>query len=180
MMEIRHKSNNLVAKYHYVGDRGYKYPALKIECLSHDMQFVRFKRYDGIENLRKQCFCCGELSMDVKKSLVENFDEIPECNKDIRYLKDEFYKEVMSSLHRIKNEEAWDKYNHYLNSEKWKLKRKKVFERDNYLCQACLTNEAQEVHHLTYNNIYDEPLYELISVCKRCHIKIENQKQTQK
>jgi hypothetical protein len=30
--------------------------------------------------------------MDVKKSLVENFDEIPECNKDIRYLKDEFYK----------------------------------------------------------------------------------------
>jgi 5-methylcytosine-specific restriction endonuclease McrA len=86
----------------------------------------------------------------------------------------------MSSLHRIKNEEAWDKYNDYLNSEKWKLKRKKVFERDNYLCQACLTNEAQEVHHLTYNNIYDEPLYELISVCKRCHIKIEEQKQTQK
>jgi hypothetical protein len=51
-------------------------------------------------------------------------------------------------------------------------------ERDNYLCQACLTNRAEQIHHLTYNNIYDEPLYELLSVCKRCHIKIEQQKQT--
>jgi len=179
MIEVRHKSLNLVAKYEYIGNGGYKYPSLKIECLSHDMQFVRFKRYDGVENLRKQCFCCGELSMDLKKSLVKNFNEIQECNKDIRYRKDEFYKEVMSSLFRIKNEEAWDKYNQYLNSDKWKFKRKKVLERDNYLCQACLTNRAEEIHHLTYDNIYDEPLYELLSVCKRCHIKIEQQKQAQ-
>jgi len=180
MNHIKHKSNNVIANYYYKGDAGYKYAVVEIECLSHDMQFVKFTRQDGIQNLRKQCFCCGELSMDLKRSLVENFDDIQEFNKDIRYLKDEFYKQVIVGLHRIKNEEAWDKYNEYLNSDKWKLKRKKVLERDNYLCQACLTNEAQEVHHLTYNNIYDEPLYELISVCKRCHIKIEEQKQTKK
>ena len=69
------------------------------------------------------------------------------------------------------------KYKQYLNSELWKFKRKKVLERDNYLCQACLTNKADEVHHLTYDNCYDEPLFELISVCKRCHQKIESKKQ---
>jgi hypothetical protein len=180
MMEIRHKSNNVVAKYYYKGDTGYKYAIVEIECRSHDMQFVKFTRQDGIQNLRKQCFCCGELSMDLKKSSVENFDDLREFNNDIRYLKNEFYKEVIVGLTRVKNDEAWDKYNEYLNSEKWKLKRKKVFERDNYLCQACLTNESQEVHHLTYTNIYDEPLYELISVCKRCHLKIEQQKHLRK
>jgi 5-methylcytosine-specific restriction endonuclease McrA len=50
-------------------------------------------------------------------------------------------------------------------------------ERDDYLCQACLTNKAEEIHHLTYENIYDEPLYQLIAVCKRCHDKIEAKKQ---
>lgn len=180
MNYINHKSNNVIAKYYYKGDKGYKYAVVEIECLSHDMQFVKFTRQDGIQNLRKQCFCCGELSMDLKRSLVENFDDLKEFNKDLRYLKDEFYKKVIMDLHRIKNDEAWDRYNEYLNSDKWNNKRKKVLERDNYLCQACLTNPAQEVHHLTYNNIYDEPLYELISVCKRCHIKIEEQKKLKK
>jgi hypothetical protein len=178
MNYINHKSNNVIAKYYYKGDKGYKYAVVEIECLSHNMQFVKFTRQDGIQNLRRQCFCCGELSMDLKKSLVENFDDVQEFNNDLRYLKDEFYKQVIMGLHKIKNDEAWDKYNEYLNSEKWKLKRKKVLERDNYLCQACLTNRAEQIHHLTYNNIYDEPLYELLSVCKRCHMKIEQQKQT--
>ncbi len=178
MNYINHKSNNVIAKYYYKGDKGYKYAVVEIECLSHNMQFVKFTRQDGIQNLRRQCFCCGELSMDLKKSLVENFDDVQEFNNDLRYLKDEFYKQVIMGLHKIKNDEAWDKYNEYLNSEKWELKRKKVLERDNYLCQACLTNRAEQIHHLTYNNIYDEPLYELLSVCKRCHMKIEQQKQT--
>jgi hypothetical protein len=180
MNYIKHNSNNIRAKYYYKGDGGYKYAVVEIECLSHDMQFVKFYRQDGTQNLRRQCFCCGELSMDVKKSLVKNIDEIQEFKKDIRYLKHEFYKQVIASLQKIKNDQAWDRYNDYLNSDKWRFKRKKVLERDNYLCQACLTNEAQEVHHLSYNNIFDEPLYELISVCKRCHIKIEEQKQSKR
>lgn len=180
MNYINHKSNNVIAKYYYKGDKGYKYAVVEIECLSHNMQFVKFTRQDGIQILRKQCFCCGELSMDLKKSLVENFDDVQEFNNDIRFLKDEFYKQVIIGLDKIKNDEAWHKYTEYLNSDKWKLKRKKVLERDNHLCQACLTNRAEQIHHLTYNNIYDEPLYELISVCKICHIKIEQQKQAKK
>jgi 5-methylcytosine-specific restriction endonuclease McrA len=177
MNEIKHKEKNVVAVYEFKGEGGYLYPAIEIKCLSHKMDFVKFKREDGVEMLRKQCFCCGEVSRDLKKSLVQSFNLLQECNYSIRDLKYVFLKEVRESLDKIKNQEAWDEYNQYLNSDKWKLKRKKVLERDNYLCQACLTNKAEEIHHLTYENIYDEPLYQLISVCKRCHDKIEAKKQ---
>jgi 5-methylcytosine-specific restriction endonuclease McrA len=176
MNQIRHTEKNIIANYEYKGDGGYLYPAIEIECLSHKMEFIRFKREDGVQMLRQQCFCCGEVSRDLKKSMVSNFDSLNECDYGIRDLKFEFLKQARNILDKIKNQEAWDEYNQYLNSDKWKLKRRKVLERDNYLCQACLTNEAQEVHHLTYENIYDEPLFELISVCKRCHEKIETKK----
>ena len=32
--------------------------------------------------------------------------------------------------------------------------------------------EAQEVHHKSYDSLYNEPLEDLISVCKDCHLKI--------
>jgi len=180
MNEIKHAEKKIIALYEYKGDGGYLYPVIEIKCLSHKMEYVRFKREDGIENLRQQCFCCGEVSRDLKKSLVKNFYELNECDYSIRDLKFEFLKEVRDNLDKIKNQEAWNEYDNYLNSDKWKLKRKKVLERDNYLCQACLTSKAQEIHHLTYENIYDEPLYQLISVCKRCHDKIESKKHLKK
>lgn len=59
-------------------------------------------------------------------------------------------------------------YNLYLQSYVWQNKRVKVLERDNYACVLC-GNAAEHVHHLTYDRIYDEPLYDLVSLCKRCH-----------
>jgi hypothetical protein len=60
-------------------------------------------------------------------------------------------------------------YDWYIGSNTWKLKRQRVLERDNYKCQSCLQNEASEVHHLTYSHLSNEPLFELVSVCKACH-----------
>ena len=56
-----------------------------------------------------------------------------------------------------------------MKSDKWKAIRLKVLKRDNNVCQACLEAPAQDVHHLTYCNIGDELMYELISVCRDCH-----------
>jgi 5-methylcytosine-specific restriction endonuclease McrA len=60
-------------------------------------------------------------------------------------------------------------YSEYMKSDKWKAIRLKVLKRDNNLCQACLDAPAQDVHHKTYENIGDELMYELISVCRDCH-----------
>jgi 5-methylcytosine-specific restriction endonuclease McrA len=64
------------------------------------------------------------------------------------------------------------KYYEYLTSDKWKILREKVKERDEYLCQECKIEKAEEVHHLNYDNIFNEKLSDLISVCTECHKKI--------
>jgi hypothetical protein len=64
------------------------------------------------------------------------------------------------------------KYLNHLQSPYWKNIRKKVLERDKNLCQCCKEVPAQEVHHLTYVNLGNEKLEELISYCKPCHNKI--------
>lgn len=64
------------------------------------------------------------------------------------------------------------KHQEYLKTPAWREKRKEVLERDGYMCQACLKRRASEVHHLTYDHFGDEPLFDLISVCRQCHEKI--------
>lgn len=57
----------------------------------------------------------------------------------------------------------------YLKGESWQELRRRVLERDNYLCQACLSKDAQDVHHITYANFGKEFCFELMSVCRDCH-----------
>jgi 5-methylcytosine-specific restriction endonuclease McrA len=66
----------------------------------------------------------------------------------------------------------WAKYNAYLQSPQWRAKRLKVLERDNYWCKACNEAEAVQVHHKTYEHVFDEPLFDLESVCLECHEKL--------
>lgn len=57
----------------------------------------------------------------------------------------------------------------YLKGESWQELRRRVLERDNYLCQACLNKDAQDVHHITYANFGKEFCFELMSICRDCH-----------
>ena len=60
-------------------------------------------------------------------------------------------------------------YSEYLKSPKWKTIRNKVMIRDNHTCQGCLAVRAEEVHHKTYANVGNELMYQLISLCRKCH-----------
>ena len=71
----------------------------------------------------------------------------------------------------------YKKYQDYLKSDLWKKLRDKVLERDNYLCQSCRKQPAQEVHHLRYDNLYCEPLEDLQSLCQTCHRDIHEQEE---
>jgi 5-methylcytosine-specific restriction endonuclease McrA len=66
----------------------------------------------------------------------------------------------------------WRKYTDYLKSPRWRVIRGVVLSRDKGICQACLREKATEVHHLTYVHIFNEPLFDLVSVCEDCHAKI--------
>jgi hypothetical protein len=61
------------------------------------------------------------------------------------------------------------RYLEYLKSPQWKAKRKAVKTRCAGICERCRIYLFDEVHHLTYANLYDEPLEDLIGLCKPCH-----------
>lgn len=67
-------------------------------------------------------------------------------------------------------------YNIYLQSEHWRNLRLIALKRDNYICQSCKQEKATEVHHLTYKNLGNESLDELISYCRVCHEKVHEKK----
>jgi 5-methylcytosine-specific restriction endonuclease McrA len=71
-----------------------------------------------------------------------------------------------------KNEadEEWQReYADYLRSPVWKRRAAKIMERARGVCEGCLTNQAQEVHHLTYAHVKDEFAFELVALCSSCH-----------
>jgi len=70
------------------------------------------------------------------------------------------------------------RYNIYLLSQKWKALRREALTRDGYICQYCKETEATEVHHLSYNNLENESLDELISYCGDCHKKVHDKVKT--
>lgn len=152
------------------------------DCTGCNIVFVKKEKSNGDFMLKKQCFKCGQ---SIGKTSYK-FDDVGGIDK-VKILPD-FDQSLEDGYWRKKQEdrreelkierENWRKdfftqYNIYLNSSKWKLKRQKVLERDGYKCQACFTRKATEVHHKSYEFVYNEPLFDLVSVCKPCHEKIE-------
>lgn len=69
---------------------------------------------------------------------------------------------------------SW-KYENYLVSKDWKDKRALVLERDKNTCKMCkfsFNRSSLEVHHITYKNLFHEPLADLVTLCKKCHKQI--------
>jgi len=66
-------------------------------------------------------------------------------------------------------------YEKYRESPEWQVRRRAVLKRDNYICQQCkATDVPLEVHHVTYENIGEEPIEDLVSLCRICHQNIHD------
>lgn len=62
-----------------------------------------------------------------------------------------------------------NKYSDYLKSSKWRKKRLEVLDRDEHKCRMCPNNSLLQIHHITYDRIFNEDLKDLITLCKKCH-----------
>lgn len=60
-------------------------------------------------------------------------------------------------------------YQKYLCSREWAVRKRAVHERAGGICERCRLNPIDFVHHLTYANIYNEPLTDLEGWCRSCH-----------
>lgn len=62
-----------------------------------------------------------------------------------------------------------DAYLAYLQTSIWKEKKELVHKRDGYACVDCGNTKHLDCHHLTYENLGDESLDELVTLCRSCH-----------
>lgn len=150
-------------------------------CCRKPYQIVTIdKQAENNISIYKQCIYCG--GADRRKKLKhKEFSDL---------IRDEFSLSNFENwTEKRSNEKKWlffttknanyrnskyYKYISYLSSAEWKEKRELVFKRDKNICQLCKTKTADQVHHLTYENLYHEPLEDLISVCYDCHFAYHN------
>lgn len=146
-----------------------------------DKRELRYKK-DSLGRLSyvMQCLCCGVAATSaLKHSFAQDKTFILPFDED---LADSYFKQRRERYEQLCNEENtkhtnketdwFTKYNNYLRSPEWQARRQKVLIRDKYLCQACLEKNATQVHHLSYDHVFNEPLFELVAVCKECHDKL--------
>ena len=172
-----------------VKDDGRSFQYLIAYCPHDDKaDVVRTKSANGLPLFRWRCRTCTKLFAVVSRADVLRTStpwfELPD--DEISY--DEYAEEVQRHVRAAneRNREKWlqesqqqrnteqqqrnIEYQQYLQTPAWRLKRDAVMKRDNRLCQGCLKNQATEVHHLTYDRIFDEMLFDLVAICRDCHI----------
>lgn len=149
-----------------------QYDIITIDRKSHELFF-----------LYRQCINCGGSTNRTKPLSSKKYGN--EIRREFDYGSFDRWKESVSSekeqLSRAKKNfnffnSPYYKYVLYLNSPEWKAKRELVFKRDNCKCQKCKIEIADDVHHLTYENLGNEKLSELLSICRECHKKIHKMK----
>ena len=62
-------------------------------------------------------------------------------------------------------------YHAYLQTEAWLVRRKLALAAAGYRCQLCNGTVGLNVHHRTYDHIYNETLADLTVLCGACHSK---------
>lgn len=150
----------------------------------HANQALRFKtNAASVRMYVYQCTDCGrKVGSWVKKSEIDEstatpFDEQAwdaAMRRDSEEWTNRFQENRADAQLRMRFKQAqWRaKYESHLRSEKWRDICRRVAERDKGLCQGCRQRSGVHVHHLTYDRMGDEMLFDLVLVCRECHEKI--------
>lgn len=157
-------------------DCGHAWHARIDDCCRRPFPIVTILRYDPSRfSLYHQCLNCGgayktkHLKAKIyNKEIRAEFNEwrFDEWKKYRNEESDQIYEGIKYTNYTLSKTY---KYHQYLFSDEWKEKRDKVMDRDNHLCQCCKTAKAEDVHHLTYDNLFNEPLEDLLALCRLCH-----------
>lgn len=166
-------------------DRPWQVVDREFSCDHAQTQFVKYVQINGVVVVRKQCLRCGKSLGNVAKNgfdvdslpfFDQNRAESWQTKRQNRFNEIwEQQREAEAAKQQQEAQEWWREYNQYLKTQQWHTLRRKVLERDNNLCQACLTRPASQVHHLRYelyNLLGQSAAFECVAICYQCHVKI--------
>lgn len=67
-------------------------------------------------------------------------------------------------------------YNEYMKSDKWFIRKQRLFRKRGYVCEMCAATWPLEVHHLNYDRLGHELDDDLLIVCTSCHPKADRKR----
>lgn len=147
------------------------------ECDHSRWEYRRQEAVNGSEHFYKQCLVCGQRKR-VKKDEIHptrraEAGEVDDGIADAwtRHLRSEVERRLDARRHAEKEE--WDTwYAQYLETSEWKHRRQLVLKRASGICEGCGEAMAAVVHHLTYDRVGHEMLYDLVALCRNCHDRV--------
>jgi 5-methylcytosine-specific restriction endonuclease McrA len=66
-------------------------------------------------------------------------------------------------------------YDEHMKSDYWRKIRFQAFQRDKHKCRHCGSGMNLVCHHITYENLGNESLDDLLTLCKRCHYNVHQE-----
>jgi DNA-directed RNA polymerase subunit M/transcription elongation factor TFIIS len=146
---------------------------------NHDYLITKREMKNGALSFWLQCPKCGHAPSAVSKSKL-SYEQIANAKRFDSDGPEKFYRKYHEyglayddAKKQTFEAEWWAWYEKYLLSPIWIEKREQVLERDNGICKACGKEKAKQVHHLTYEHVGSEYLFELIAVCMNCHLSMK-------
>jgi hypothetical protein len=142
----------------------------RYNCRHEHSRLVRKTIANGTTQFRNQCTRCGDLfGSPLKHELAP--PGTPQVDLGLEeHRRCEIRQACIRAIQRHNEWHRW--YDSYLTSDKWLAKRELVFAQSGGVCEGCQERRADQVHHLTYKNVGDELLYQLVAVCKTCHERL--------
>jgi 5-methylcytosine-specific restriction endonuclease McrA len=148
----------------------------KFSCAHESSKLcVRTVKGGGKQYVR-QCLRCGDaVSNPIKAEAAlaeKGGGALPSFDEELQR---SWAQTVRASAELIKNSDDsafWDAYEKYLASSEWKAKRARVLERAAGVCEGCGETEATQIHHISYEHVGAEFLFELVAVCDACHERL--------
>ena len=67
-------------------------------------------------------------------------------------------------------------YDAYMNSEKWRKRKARLFSKRGRVCEMCGATAQIEVHHKDYTRLCHEIDDDLLVVCHDCHPKADRER----
>jgi len=161
-----------------MNETGIGYVTNEERCMHPHSGLRRRLLASGVETVWEQCPACGVGIRAVKKSTMTaaQIAALPLYDVD---LQDRLYRERFEARQqgreaaRAESDQAWrQRYELHLMSDAWRVLRQRVLSRDGGVCQGCGVRPATDAHHLTYDHLGEEFLFELIALCRDCHERL--------
>ena len=158
-------------------------------CQCETVSIRLLTRRDGVQVFVRQCGKCGATKGVAKATIsyaVRDSALPVDEGVKVRWTEDlqsywEQYRKYLSvtweNERQDKSREWWAIYNSYLETAAWTRIRSLVFKRAVGTCEACGVRPPTQVHHLTYDHVTAEFLFELVAVCTACHQRLHAPKE---